>query len=307
MAFELFDAHQEAKRKQLLLERAERIAHLGSWELNLHTGATYWSNEFFRICGLEPGAFEPSAERGIALIHPDDRDRAAQAVNLSVETGEPYDIVKRIVRPDGSVRTVQSVGEISYDQEGKPAKLSGSFLDITDLLATEGKYQTLFEASPVAMSEEDFSQVKAAIDGLPIAARENPRTFFADKPDLVRELAGLVRVVDVNRAAVRLYNASDKQQLLGTITKTYGEDSFDGLVEALVAIAEGRRALSVRTRHYTFDGKPLDLRLTWSVPEQHADTYSRVLVAASDISEISRECKKNSAAASAYSNTRLHP
>jgi PAS domain S-box-containing protein len=111
---------------------AEQVAHLGSWEMEIATGECIWSDEFFRICGYEPGSFEPDADAGFEIIHPDDRERAAQHVNRAIETGEPYDIEKRIIQPDGTVRWVHSIGEIICDDQGEPVKLVGSFHDITE-------------------------------------------------------------------------------------------------------------------------------------------------------------------------------
>ncbi len=114
------------------LAKAERIAHLGSWEMDIATGQSTWSDEFFRICGFEPGAFEPTAELGMQLIHPDDRERAAKHISHAIEQQEPYRIEKRIVHPDGSVRWVYSVGEVTFDSTNQAGELTGAFLDITE-------------------------------------------------------------------------------------------------------------------------------------------------------------------------------
>ncbi|MFC1553290.1 PAS domain S-box protein [candidate division KSB1 bacterium] len=114
------------------LRNAQRIAHLGSWEMDVTTGRSFWTDEFFRICGYKPGDIEPTAENGFKIIHPDDRDRAAKAVQDAIDKGEKYSIEKRIVRPDGEIRYVLSQGEIIYNSEKKPDKLIGSFLDITE-------------------------------------------------------------------------------------------------------------------------------------------------------------------------------
>ncbi len=114
------------------LTKAEEIAHLGSWEMDVATGKSVWSDEFFRICGLEPGTLEPTADLGMQIIHPDDREAAAEVVRRAIEKGKRYDIEKRIVRPDGSVRWVHALGEVIFDENQNPQKLIGSFLDITD-------------------------------------------------------------------------------------------------------------------------------------------------------------------------------
>ena len=83
-------AEEQLLRTATNLQQAERMAHLGSWEMDIASGKSRWSDEFFRICGYEPGAFEPSAEIGLQLVHPDDRQRSAEAVQRACERGEPY-------------------------------------------------------------------------------------------------------------------------------------------------------------------------------------------------------------------------
>lgn len=161
IALALHNIEQEEKRRQaeqalreneLRYKEAERVAHLGSWKMDLATGKSAWSDEFFRICGYEPGSIEPTAEVGFTVIHPDDRERAAQTIENATETGRPYDIEKRIVRPDGTVRWVHSIGEIIFDDEHQPTELVGSFFDITErkqadesLRKSEAKYRLLVE------------------------------------------------------------------------------------------------------------------------------------------------------------------
>ncbi|GAB6088565.1 PAS domain-containing protein [Spirochaeta dissipatitropha] len=135
-------------------EQAQFIAHLGSWELNFLTGETFWSDEFYRICGLEPGSCPPSAEAGFAMIHPDDQESAVEAVNEARFNEKPYEIEKRIVRPDGEVRWVRSQGEVIHNPEGIAEKIVGTFLDITEskaaweaLKSSEKRYRLLVEAT----------------------------------------------------------------------------------------------------------------------------------------------------------------
>lgn len=146
-------AEQDLMESQARLNKAEEVAHLGSWEMDLSTGKSIWSDEFFRICGLKPGAIKPSAEEGFKLIHPEDRERAAAAVQRSTESGEKYDIEKRIVRPDGSIRYVQSIGEVLFDDGGKPQRLMGSFLDITDRKKNELERERLIEELQTALAK----------------------------------------------------------------------------------------------------------------------------------------------------------
>ena len=132
---------------------AQRIAHVGSWEMDIMTGDSYWSNEFFRICGFEPGAIEPSLQNGMQIIHPDDRERAAEAVEKAVKEGADYRIEKKIVRPNGEIREVLSEGEIILDGMGNPDKLVGSFLDITERKKSERERDGLINKLQKAVDE----------------------------------------------------------------------------------------------------------------------------------------------------------
>ena len=144
------DITDRKKTEQTLQENEERyqkveqIAHIGNWEMEINTGKSYWSDEFFRICGFEAQSFTPTSEKGFEVIHPDDRERAAEVIQESISSGKPYDIQKRIVRPNGEIRWVHSEGNIIYDDNNQASKLIGYFLDITK--RTEAK-QALKEYS----------------------------------------------------------------------------------------------------------------------------------------------------------------
>jgi PAS domain S-box-containing protein len=145
------EAEQRLQRLTERYQHAERAAGLGHWEMDVETGHSTWSDEFFRICGYEPQSFTPTAEIGFNLIHPDDRDAARDRVSHTLETGEPYRIEKRIVRPSGEVRWVDSRGGLVYD--GEHTTLVGSFLDITDRKSAEEELQTALQERDRLMSE----------------------------------------------------------------------------------------------------------------------------------------------------------
>ena len=149
--------------------------------MDIATGDAIWSDEFFRICGYEPGSIEPSSEIGFQIIHPDDRDRAAEAVNKAVETGRPYDIEKRIVRPDGTVRWVHSIGEITYDRQDQPKTLLGSFQDITErkqaeeaLRQSQERFEDMLSLVPdmISIHDPDMNIVYSNWNGFGAVAEE---------------------------------------------------------------------------------------------------------------------------------------
>lgn len=132
---------QELVRINQRLSDAQRIAHLGSWEMDIATGKSVWSDEFIRICGLEPDSLDPTVDIEEQLIHPDDRQAAQEAIQRVIAGGSAYHIEKRIIRPNGEVRYVLSRGEIVMGDKGQSKRLIRSFLDITERKQIEQQLQ----------------------------------------------------------------------------------------------------------------------------------------------------------------------
>ncbi len=129
----------EALRKsEKSLASAQRIAHLGSWELDLtdtedaNRGRLQWSDETYRIFGFEPQGLSITNEIFLKRVHADDRGRIMAAVAHSVRGGEPYDLEHRIILPGGEERIVRERGELVCDEGGKPVQMRGVAMDITE-------------------------------------------------------------------------------------------------------------------------------------------------------------------------------
>lgn len=111
---------------------AQQITHTGSWEWELASGRVRWSDELYRICGLEPQSCEITFEGFLSRIHPEDRERVAADVRMAMERGGRFAHRERIVRPDGSVRELDSVGEVLRDAAGRTLGLIGTCRDVTE-------------------------------------------------------------------------------------------------------------------------------------------------------------------------------
>ena len=134
------------------LSNTEIEGNLGNWYWVFETDERYWSDEFYRICGLQPGDDRLNSETATSFIHPDDREMAIEVVTQAIENNVPYHLEKRIVHPNGRIRNVIARGNIDYDSEGNPIRLSGTMRDITvlkknqnELLESNRKYQTLID------------------------------------------------------------------------------------------------------------------------------------------------------------------
>lgn len=126
-------AEEGLKKSEQALAEAQRIAHIGSWELDLVHNQLTWSSEVYRIFGLLPREFSATYEAFLDAIHPDDRGRVDAAYTDSARTGQPYDIIHRLIRKnDGEVRYVHEMCEHTRDASGKIIRSLGIVHDITE-------------------------------------------------------------------------------------------------------------------------------------------------------------------------------
>lgn len=119
---------EELRRSYERLTAAQRIGKIGTKETDLQTGTSFWSEETYRILGLEPGAIEPTAESFKSFVHPED---IALYDALSSDMRSRSDEY-RIVRPDGEVRWVHRQADVIRDEEGQPLRLLATMQDITE-------------------------------------------------------------------------------------------------------------------------------------------------------------------------------
>jgi PAS domain S-box-containing protein len=115
-----------------MLDAAQAITHVGSWEWDIASGAVSWSDELFRIYGFEPRSRPVTLELFRGALHPDDRSRIHREVDAALARGSRFAWRERIVRPDGSVRVLDTLGEVISGADGKPTSLLGTCRDITD-------------------------------------------------------------------------------------------------------------------------------------------------------------------------------
>ncbi|NJL41353.1 MAG: PAS domain S-box protein [Leptolyngbyaceae cyanobacterium SM1_4_3] len=114
------------------LRIALEAAQLGIWDTELTTGRITWSPNLETMFGFLPGAFDGSYETFLSHLHPDDRDYVQQAVSTAIRRQEDYDIEFRVIWSDGTVRWIASKGKAFYSDTGKPVRMAGINLDITN-------------------------------------------------------------------------------------------------------------------------------------------------------------------------------
>jgi len=125
-------AETALKKSETRLNKAQQIAHIGSWELDEKTQELHWSDETFRIFGFTPCAVKPTMELFMQCIHPDSMNILLESITAARNAQTPYSVEHQIVLPDGQLRFVHEQAEIILDDEGKPEKWIGTVQDITE-------------------------------------------------------------------------------------------------------------------------------------------------------------------------------
>lgn len=131
------------RRSEESLAGAQRVAHLGNFDWDLTTDRMRWSDEVFRLFGLEVGSISPTYQTFLSFVQPDDRERVKEVIRTVLETKQPGGLDHRIVRRDGQVRTVHSMGNAILDRNGRPIRIVGTIQDITERKQAEAERDRL--------------------------------------------------------------------------------------------------------------------------------------------------------------------
>lgn len=215
-------------------------------------------------------------------------------VRETLATGEPRK--SSITTPDGRVWNLRSYP--IFRSEGGAENIVGVVElgeDITArteaeaaLRRSEARYQSLFRDSPISLWEEDYSATKAYLDNLRAAGIEDFKTYLERHPEAVIHCVTLINAIDVNRAALDLYEVQDRAELLRELGGILGARTYASFKEVLLAIAAGKTNLETQIVHQTLKGKIKHAIMQWRVLPGCEDSYARVLVSLTDITPLKR-------------------
>lgn len=139
-------AAEHFRQQQERLREAERVARVGSWEIDLLEQRVLWSDEVYQILDIVPGQEAASYERFMQSVHPDDRQAVKAAYSASVKGHTPYQMEHRLLLRDGKVKHLLVCAETSYSELGVPLRTIGSMQDLTSVRQMEAQMQLLATA-----------------------------------------------------------------------------------------------------------------------------------------------------------------
>ncbi|NHJ01751.1 MAG: PAS domain S-box protein [Candidatus Heimdallarchaeota archaeon] len=149
---------------------------------------------------------------------------------------------------------------------------------------TETRYQTLFENAPISIWEEDFSAAKEYLDELK-GKTSNISSFLDNNPEELRNLASLVKVIDVNNISLDLYGADNKEKLLKGLNQIFDESAYHSFKEEILNLSEGKTEYEAEFTGIMLTGKSIISSIKLSVVPGYEESLSKVIVSVLDITE----------------------
>jgi PAS domain S-box-containing protein len=152
-----------------------------------------------------------------------------------------------------------------------------------ELRESEERYRGLFEACPVSLWEEDFSAVKVFLDELRQKGVSDFGTYFTNHPEDVAKCAGLVKVLNMNKATLNLYNAKSMDEIIGGLSRVLTEEGNRVFADELVAFAEGENYYEAETESRTLQGETKHGNLICAVAPGYEQSLAKVLISVADL------------------------
>ena len=270
---------------------------------NLNTGIVIHNNNEIlyvndSIIDMLDYTNEPSVigKNLLDFVHPEDhikiRDEIKKSLSASSKTNE-MTIEVRLIKKDGSLILVKDTG-LPINYNSKNARLV-MIENITDrklaeekLQASEKRYRSIFESTPIALWEEDFSEVKVLLDNLKKKGVKHFKKYFDEHPEFVQECANKAIVIDVNKEAILLQEASSKEDLLNNITEFFIPESFEAFKKQLVSLATGKNQYELETVVKTKSENIKQVSLKFVVAPGYENDFKKVYISIQDISGLKK-------------------
>jgi diguanylate cyclase (GGDEF)-like protein/PAS domain S-box-containing protein len=274
------EAEERLRKSEERLAETERLAHLGGWEWDVRSGEISWSDEVYRIYGLEPRSVVPTFERFIEVVHPDDRERVRKTIEAVLQGNRPYDVEHRVVRPDGEVRVVHRRAEVVRGEGGELAKMIGTVHDVTDRKVLQERLEHRAFHDPLTGLPNRY----LFMDRLGHALKRAERMAGGKVAMLFMDLDGFKAINDSlghevgDQLLVVIAERLQSYLRPGDTLARFGGDEFVVLLEGLEAIKGAVRVADRITEGFrepfTVDGRELYVKASIGISLRDARTKS---------------------------------
>ena len=243
------------RRERANLAEAQALAHIGSWEWSIRTNRVNWSDELFRIYGLNSGG-RVTYGSYLDHVHPDDRELVRGAVAQALDEAAPFSFEHRVVRPDGTVRWVHGRGRVIVGATGKPERMVGTSQDITDAKSLEELRENI-----LATVSHELRTPLTSILGFALTLKERSASLAEEtRTELVGHM--LEQAQKLDRLLSDLLDLDRLRH--GPVGSTFRATDVGALVRQIVV-------------DYPTDGRPVDVSAQAVVAEVDAPKLERIV------------------------------
>jgi PAS domain S-box-containing protein len=164
----VMEAAEKIEEINTRLNEAQRLAHIGSWRWDIPGNRISWSDELYRIFGINKGESESNYENYLGTIHPEDRPFVNETVGEALDSKQPFDFYHRIIRPDGKERMLHSRGEVITNDKNEALAMSGTAQDVTEIKLAEEELKQM--ANEVLRYNKELEQINKELESFTFVA-----------------------------------------------------------------------------------------------------------------------------------------
>ncbi len=208
---EMLNAQNAIKERERSLKKAQKIAKLGSWELDIIHHRLTWSDEIYTIFEIDKHLFTPSYEKFLSIIHPEDREMVNEAYHRSLQTKQKYEIIHRLLMGDGRIKYISEQCDTQFDEAGNPLVSFGTIQDITKMHETQ---------LAVQKSLNDVYHYKKVLDDSSIVSRTDTRGIITYVNDNFVDISGYTREEAIGSTHSIVRHPDTPKELFADLWKT---------------------------------------------------------------------------------------
>ncbi|MBE0504375.1 MAG: EAL domain-containing protein [Desulfuromonadales bacterium] len=228
------EQEEQIRKREQQLARAQKITHLGSWEWDLVNDHSSWSDELYRIFGLAPASIPASYKGFMERVHPEDRAVVKKVIQRALRIRQPFVYHDcRIIRPDGSIRTIHGRGEVILNNAGQLTSVIGTAHDVTE------------------HRQLDEERARLAM----IVESSNDAIFSVALDDTITSW---------NKGAEKIFGFSAKEIIGQPIFTLLPPERYDERAEILQSILKGEELCHFETTRLKKDGNEIYVSLSTS-------------------------------------------